>query len=277
VVLYVESAKDGRRFFELSKRLGKKKPVIVLKGGRTSAGTSAAASHTGALASNMKVFNAACKQAGIVQADSSIELLDFSAALSSLPLPKSNHVALLTLGGGWGVIASDLCEENGLIVPKLSEEIIAKINLLLPPFWSHANPIDVVTDMNTDTSLKIMEELSQWSGCDAIIHMGMIGRKIMIRYVLEATVAVDKKYDNKFVADVLQYIDAFEKKTIEQSVKLMEKFNKPIIGVYLLNDDSTKIVTDVAGCNYKGINFITPERAVKTLAKMYQYSRWLNG
>jgi acyl-CoA synthetase (NDP forming) len=275
VVLYIESIKNGRRFFESAMRVGKKKPVIVLKGGRTSAGAHAAASHTGAMASDVKVFMSACRQAGIIQAESPMDLLDLSAAFSSLPLPKGNNVGLLTLGGGWGVVASDLSEENGLKVPKLSEEVISQINKLLPPFWSHANPIDVVGEMNTETYMKILEELIQWPGCDAIIHMGIIGRKIMIKAIMESTVAVDKKYDYKFVEDSLLYIDNFEKQTIIQTVKLMEKYNKPIIGVYLLNDDETRTVTNVDDCKYKGVNFITPEKAVKALAKMYQYSKWL--
>ncbi|PKN52339.1 MAG: CoA-binding protein [Deltaproteobacteria bacterium HGW-Deltaproteobacteria-13] len=277
VVLYLESIKNGRRFFESAKRVGKIKPIIVLKGGRTTAGSHAAASHTGAMASDIKVFMAACRQAGIIQAESPTDLLDLSAAFSSLPLPKGNKVGLLTLGGGWGVVASDLCEENGLTVPKLSEAVISQINKLLPPFWSHANPIDVVGEMNADTYMKILEELIQWSDCDAIIHMGIIGRKIMIKAIMESTVAVDNKYDSKFVENSLLYIDSFEKQTIEQTVKLMEKYNKPIIGVYLLNDEQTQTVTDVNGCKHKGVNFITPERAVKSLAKMYQYSKWLNG
>jgi acyl-CoA synthetase (NDP forming) len=276
VVLYVESVKNGRRFFESAKRVGKQKPVIVLKGGRTSAGSHAAASHTGAMASDIKVFMAACRQAGIVQAESPMDLLDLSAAFSSLPLPKGNRVGILTLGGGWGVVASDLCEENGLIVPKLSEEVISKINKLLPPFWSHANPIDVVGDMNAETYMKILEELIQWSECDAIIHMGIIGRKIMIRAIMESTAIVDKKYDSAFIEQSIRYIENFEKQTIAQTVDLMGKYNKPIIGVYLLNDDTTRTVTEVNGGKYKGINFITPEKAVKALAKMYQYSRWLN-
>ncbi len=275
VVLYVESVKNGRRFFESAKRVGQHKPVIVLKGGRTEAGSSAAASHTGAMASDIKVFMAACRQAGIVQAESPMDLLDLSAAFSSLPLPKGNKVALLTLGGGWGVVASDLCEENGLIVPKLSEEVISKINKLLPPFWSHANPIDIVGEMNPETYMKILEELIQWPECDAIIHMGIIGRKIMIKAIMESTAIVDKKYDSKFVENALRYAEGFEKQTIEQTVKLMEKYNKPIIGVYLLNDDETRTVTEVNGGKYKGVNFITPEKAVKSLAKMYQYSQWL--
>ena len=75
----------------------------------------------------------------------------------------------------------------------------------------------------------------------------------------------------------MRYLEDFEKQSIERTVRLMEKYDKPIIGVYLLNDDKTRTVTDVDGCKYKGVNFITPERAVKALGKMYQYAQWLKG
>jgi acyl-CoA synthetase (NDP forming) len=277
VVLYIESIKNGRRFFEAAKRVGRKKPIIALKGGRTEAGAHAAASHTGAMASNVKVFKAACRQAGIILVEQPMDLLDLSAAFSSLPLPQGKGIGIMTLGGGWGVVASDLCIENDLEVPKLSEDVISRINKLLPPFWSHANPIDLVAEMNTELHMTILEELLQWDGCDAVIHMGMIGRRIMIKAVLESTIAVDKNYDRKYVKDTLQFLDDFEKMFVERTVRLMEKYDKPVIGVYLLNDDKTRTITDVEGCKYKGVNFITPERAVKALGKMYKYAQWLKG
>ena len=218
VVLYVESVKDGRRFFEAAKRVGKKKPVIVLKGGRTEAGAHAAASHTGAMASDVKVFDAACRQAGAVLVDKTMELLDLSAVFSSLPLPKGNKVGIMTLGGGWGVVSADLCIENGLKVPKLSPKIIDKINTILPPFWSHANPVDIVADNNPDVHKAIIEELLKWNECDAVIHMGILGRRVMVKNMLESAIAVDKKYDQKFMDDSLQMLDAFEKQFVENSV-----------------------------------------------------------
>ncbi|MCK5349272.1 MAG: acetate--CoA ligase family protein, partial [Desulfobacula sp.] len=116
VVLYIESVKNGSRFFKSAARVSRQKPVVVLKGGRTSIGEKAAASHTGAMASDTKVFDAACRQSGIIQVNQPMELLDLSAVFSSLPLPKGNRVAIMTLGGGWGVITTDLCAEHGLEV-----------------------------------------------------------------------------------------------------------------------------------------------------------------
>jgi len=275
VVLYIESIKNGRRFYEAAKRVGKKKPVIALKGGRTEAGAHAAASHTGAMASNVKVFNAACRQSGIILVENPMDLLDLSASFSSLPLPKGKKVGIVTLGGGWGVVASDLCMEHGLEVPLLSEQVIGNINKILPPFWSHANPIDIVGEMNPEIYMTVLEELLLWPECDAVIHMGIIGRRIMIQAVMESTVAIDKNYNQKFMDDSLTYLDAYETQFIEKTARLMEKYNKPIIGVYLLNDNKTRTITEAEGCKYKGVNFITPERAVKALAKMYQYTQWL--
>jgi acyl-CoA synthetase (NDP forming) len=277
VVMYIESIKNGRRFFNAARRVGRKKPVIALKGGRTQAGASAAASHTGAMASNIKVFEAACKQAGVIEAKQPMDLLDLSAAFSSLPLPQGNRVGILTLGGGWGVVASDLCTENGLVVQPLSGSIIEKINHWLPPFWSHANPVDLVGGMNTDIHMAITEELLRWEECDAIIHMGIIGRRMMIKSVMESAIAIDKAYDQQFLENSLNSLKAYEQGLVEQTVRIMEKYQKPVIGVYLLTDETTRTVIEIEDQKYKGIAFPSPERAVKSLAKMYQYSQWLKG
>lgn len=275
VVLYMESVKNGKRFYEAARRVGMKKPVIALKGGRTEAGATAAASHTGAMASNIKVFEAACAQAGIVRADQPMDLLNLSAAFSSLPLPKGNRVAILTLGGGWGVVASDLCNENGLVVQPLAPRIIEKINHWLPSFWSHANPVDLVAEMNTDIHVAIAEELLQWEECDAIIHMGIIGRKVMIEGVLDSTIAVDKAYDHKFKEDSLELLKVYERELVAKTTDIMGKYHKPVIGVYLLTDENTHTVVEIEGQKYKGVVFPSPERAVRVLAKMYRYAGWL--
>lgn len=275
VVLYIESVKNGKRFYQAAKRVGLKKPVIALKGGRTEAGAIAAASHTGAMASNVRVFEAACAQAGIVRADQPMDLLDLSAAFSSLPLPRGNRVAILTLGGGWGVVASDLCNENGLVVQPLAEGIINKINKWLPPYWSHANPVDLVAEMNTDIHVAIAEELLQWEECDAIIHMGIIGRRVMIEGALNSTLVVDKAYGQKYKEDSLELLKDYERELVARTVSVMEKYHKPVIGVYLLTDETTRTVIEIEGQKYKGIVFPSPERAVSVLAKMYRYARWL--
>lgn len=274
VVLYIEGVKDGRRFFESAKRVGKRKPVIALKGGRTQAGASAAASHTGAMASDVRVYEAACRQAGIIQVEHSMDLLDLSAAFSSLPLPRGNRVGMMTLGGGWGVVASDLCLEYGLEVPKLSEELISRISKRLPDYWSHSNPVDVVAKADAKIHMAIVEELLQWPECDAVIHMGSLGQILMRKSLLNSMAVMDSRYAPDLLEAYLKKQVVFEAEVNERTVRLMEKYQKPVVGVYWLSDEKSRTVTEINGCQYKGINFTTPERAVKALAKMYQYVKW---
>ncbi|MDX2452913.1 acetate--CoA ligase family protein, partial [Desulfosarcina sp.] len=172
VMLYIESVKQGRRFFESACRVSHKKPIVLLKGGQTQAGNRAAASHTGAMASDTRLFDAVCRQAGIVKVDLPMELLDLSAAFSSLPLPQGNRVAIMTLGGGWGVVTADLCDQFGLDVPELSPELIVRIDQILPPYWSRSNPIDLVGENDLSVPLTVMEALLQWEACDAVINLG---------------------------------------------------------------------------------------------------------
>jgi acyl-CoA synthetase (NDP forming) len=276
VVLYVESLKDGRRFFEATRRVAHKKPVIMLKGGRTRAGNRAAASHTGALASDIKVFEAACPQAGVVLGETSMDLLDLSAAFSSLPLPKGGRIAVMTLGGGWGVITADLCVEHGLEVPDLSPNIISRIDQVLPPYWSRSNPVDLVAEMDLSVPMILIEELTKWDGCDAVIHLGILGRQLFIRRMIESSLAVDQNCDHKFFREIPRRLVEFELSFNEHVIRLMEKYGKPILGVRLLSDESTRNIAEIEGSPYKGVSFLTPERAVKALAGMYSYKRWLN-
>lgn len=275
VVLYLESVKDGRRFFEAARRVGRKKPVVVLKGGRTKAGHRAASSHTGALASNLKVFNAACKQAGIVLVDRTIELLDVSAVFSSLPLPKGNRVAIITMGGGWGVVGADLCIEYGLEVPELSQEIIGQINKLLPPYWSHSNPVDLVAEFDHRISAAIIELLLQWEGCDAVLQLGILGHVALTRFMVSSTLVADPTCDGEALKKIPGLLGEYETRYIERLAQLMEKYEKPILAVNMIADENLRTIMNVKGSPYKGVTFSTPERAVKSLAKMYEYHRWL--
>jgi acyl-CoA synthetase (NDP forming) len=274
VVLYVEGVKNGRRFFESARRVGKKKPVVMLKGGRTQAGNRAAASHTGALASNVRVFEAAARQAGIVVVEQPMDLLDLSAAFSSLPLPRGNRVAVMTLGGGWGVVASDLCVENGLVIPELSAELIAHIDQLLPPYWSRANPIDLVGEFTPHIPMQVMEALMKWDGCDAVIHLGILGLRVIMNQMVASIRAVDPAMDRAVLEAIPGALVEFERAYLGHAAELMDRCGKPILGVNLLPDEDARTVTDIAGSQYKGVSFLTPERAVKSLARMYAYRKW---
>ena len=276
VILYVESVKNGRRFFESARRVGHKKPIVLLKGGRNDAGNRAAASHTGAMTTDIKIFEAACRQAGVVLAQEPMDLLDLAAAFSSLPLPEDRRAAIVTLGGGWGVVTADLCGEYGLEVPELSKELIDKMDQMLPAYWSRSNPIDLVGIRDPAVPLAILEELMKWDGCDAVINLGIMGRRIMVKRFGLSVLKADPQYDQAFVDQMNQGFFDFEKQYIEHIVNLMEKYQKPIFGVSLLPDEKNQTLYRVDGSEFKGVFYPTPERAVKSFAKMVDYNRFLN-
>jgi len=274
IILYVESIKDGKRFFKTAQKVSRKKPVVLLKGGRTDAGSRAAASHTGAMASNIRILNAACKQAGVVLADQPMDLLDLSAAFSSLPLPRGKRVAVMTLGGGWGVVTTDLCIEAGLEVPHLTSDIIAEIDQILPPFWSKENPVDLVGEMGAEIPVKVLEILTRWDQCDAIIHLGVVGRIRLIDAMVRAARDTGQEVNQEaYDLGMKMYKDS-EADVFKHSAELMMKYGKPILGVFL-DDVHSKTIMEIPGSPYSGIAFLTPERAVKVLSRMVSYQNWL--
>ena len=210
VMLYVESVKNGRRFLESCRRVGKNKPIVLMKGGQSQAGNKAAASHTGAMSSDSRIFDAVCRQAGIVKVERSMDLLDLSAAFSSLPLPRGNRAAIMTLGGGWGVVTADLCSEYHIEVPELSPELIAHINTILPPYWSHSNPVDIVGENDMTIPMRIMEALMKWDGCDAVINLGIMGRRILANKLAESISKADPTYSAEFLAMMGEKLIEFE-------------------------------------------------------------------
>ena len=195
------------------------------------------------MASNTRLFDAVCRQAGIVKVDQPMELLDLSAAFSSLPLPKGKRVAIMTLGGGWGVVTADLCDQFGLEVPDLSAELIARIDKVLPPYWSRSNPIDLVGENDPSIPLTVMEALLQWDGCDAVINLGILGRRIFLKRLADSVKTADPSYDQELLDDTVKMFTDFENGYIEHIVKLMEKTGKPVFGVSLLTDDKKCLIS----------------------------------
>lgn len=275
-LLYVESVKNGRRFFEGARRVGQKKPIVLLKGGQSQAGKRAAASHTGALTSDSRVFDAVCRQAGIVKVDKSMELLDLGAAFSSLPLPKGNRAAIMTLGGGWGVVAADLCSQFDLDVSELSTDIIKDIDKILPPYWSRSNPIDLVGEQDPTIPRTVLELLLKWDGCDAVINLGFVGRRHVLKSHGESVLKADPTYSPEFIKKIHRDFKKSEKDYIAQIIDLMEKYHKPVFGVSMLPDEKHQTVYPHKKHTLKGVFFPTPERAVGAFAKMVQYQKFLN-
>ena len=143
IAQHCEDLKDGRAFAEVAKRVSKKKPVVVLKAGRTSMGARAASSHTGALAGNDKIYDDVFKQSGVIRARSLRDLLEFARGIPVLPTPKGNNVVIITGAGGSGVLLSDACVDNGLSLMAMPPDLDAAFRKFIPPFGAAGNPVDI--------------------------------------------------------------------------------------------------------------------------------------
>ena len=143
IAQHCEDLKDGRAFAEVAKRVSKKKPIVVLKAGRTAAGAKAASSHTGALAGNDKIYEDVFNQSGVIRARSLRDMLEFARGIPVLPTPKGENVVIITGAGGSGVLLSDACIDNKLSLMTIPPDLDAAFRKFIPPFGAAGNPVDI--------------------------------------------------------------------------------------------------------------------------------------
>lgn len=240
IAIYLESTSDGARFLKVAKEVVKNKPIVVLKAGKTRKGSEAVMSHTGALAGEYEVYQAAFKQAGIIEASDTEELFDFANALAKQPPLKDNKIAIITDGGGFGVVATDFAAMHGLELPQFSNETINKIKAAVPEHVPIKNPLDVTGDATTE------------------------------RYaaVLDAVMA-DKEISGIVIIVLLQ-IPTLDEKVIEVIAE-KKSYGKPIT-VCMTGGSWT--IEHMRTLEQKGIPvYLIPERAVSAMAALYQYGK----
>lgn len=143
IAMHCEDLKDGRAFAEVAQRVSKKKPVIVLKAGRTAYGAKAAASHTGALAGDDKIYDDVLRSAGVIRAPSLRSMLEYARGLQVLPTPRGENVVVITGAGGSGVLLSDACHDDGLTLMSMPADLDAAFRKFIPPFGAAGNPVDI--------------------------------------------------------------------------------------------------------------------------------------
>ena len=171
ILLYVEAVTHARKFMSAARAAARIKPVLVVKGGRQSAGAKVAASHTGALAGSDPVYNAAFARAGVLRVDDVADLFAAAALLTSGPLPQGDRLAIVTNGGGFGVLATDTLIGSGGRLAALSPETLARLDGCLPPTWSHANPVDIIGDANGVRDHDAMAAVIADPNVDAVLAM----------------------------------------------------------------------------------------------------------
>ena len=173
ILLYVEAIKDARKFMSAARAAARIKPVVVVKSGRMALGAKAAATHTGALAGSDAVYDAAFRRAGILRVSDLRELFDCAETLGRVESPPGKRLAILTNGGGIGVLAIDRLSELGGVPAPITPETRAKLDAVLPPTWSGSNPVDIVGDADSARYAAALEVLLADTSNDAILVMNV--------------------------------------------------------------------------------------------------------
>jgi acyl-CoA synthetase (NDP forming) len=208
IAMHAEDLKDGRSFAEVASRVSKKKPIVMLKAGRTQLGARAAASHTGALAGNDKIYDDVLRASGVIRAMSLNDLLQFARGLPVLPSPKGENIVIVTGAGGSGVLLSDAVVDNGLSLMKFPKDLDEAFKKFIPPFGASGNPVDITggeppTTYEKTIRLALEDErihaliLGYWH---TIITPPMVFAELCARVVQEAR---DKGIDKPVVASLV--------------------------------------------------------------------------
>ena len=203
VLMYLENFGNPGRFVELARRISRRKPICVVKSGRTGAGQRAAASHTGALAGTELATEAVMAQSGVIRAQTVEELFDLAMAFSNQPLPQGNRVAIVTNAGGPGIIIADTCEANGLTVTALAPETEQTLRSRLPEEASVRNPVDMIATATPESYEFALDCVLNDPNVDAAFAAFVPPLNVQTRDVAEAIVRVNARHPEKPVLAVL--------------------------------------------------------------------------
>jgi acyl-CoA synthetase (NDP forming) len=260
VLVYLEGIDDGRRLFDVASATSRKKPVVVLRGGLTEHGGRAAASHTGAMAGSAAVYEAAARQAGLVACTSVQEALDLTTALAHLPLPKGRRVAVVTNGGGAGVLAADEMSRQQLTLLDPPSALLAELDEILPPFWSRRNPFDMVATAGGDVGPRVVEAVTRCPDVDAVVVLSVLGVPNTGDEVRAQSSTGD--YDD---------FSPWEQRYLDGVAELMAETGKPIINV---PDLPIRRALYAGDHPFAPVVVPTPRAAALVIARMARYSEW---
>lgn len=262
IVMYVEGIADGRRFYDVARAATVRKPVVVVRGGMSAFGRRAATSHTGALAGSAEVFAAAARQAGVVTCDDPEEALDVASLLAYAPHPAGPRVAVVSLGGGWGVLAADELAASGLRLAELPDDVVAALDGLLPPFWSRGNPVDLVASVTHGVPESVIELVASCEVVDAVVALALIGSPSSGR-------PGQARPPDAGAAGRFAGLTAQEKALLEHIAAVMERTGKPVVSVPLCPVERS--VFPGLG-PYAPVLLPSPPAAIRALARATWYA-----
>lgn len=266
---YVEGIGDGEAFARGMADVARRKPVVILKGGATDAGSRAAASHTGSLASDDRVFDGIARQVGINRAATVEEAFEAAATFATQPLPTGNRVVVLTTVGGWGVAAADAISRTSLQLAELPEDLYDSIDGLLPPRWSRNNPIDLAGGETRDTIPEIIDLVTKHPEVDAVLYLG-----IGIQSNQAALLRSGGFYPGHGLERMADFHERQDARYAEAACDASDAYAKPVLVVTELavthpDNPGPRTVRERGRLAYASAN-----RAVTALDHLWRYRRW---
>jgi acyl-CoA synthetase (NDP forming) len=266
---YVESVGDGRAFYDEARRTTAAQPLVVLQGGTTAGGRRAAASHTGSLASDARVFAGMCRQAGISQATTVEEAFEAAATFATQPLPAGPAVVVVTTVGGWGVATADAISRSELSLAALPDNLRAALDGILPPRWSRNNPIDLAGSETRDTLPAVLDLVARHPAVDAVIFLG-----IGIQSNQARMMRTGEFYPDHGLERVVDFHERQDARYAEVAAAVSDATGKPILVATELAvtdpDNPGPRAVRATGRHCSG----SATRAVTALEHLWRYSRY---
>ena len=222
---YVEGIVDGRGLMDRLAGAAARKPLVLVKGGATEGGAQAAASHTGALAANDKIFDGECRAAGITRAATVTEAFEAAATFATQPLPKGPNTIVLTTAGGWGVVTADaITRDPDIVLMDLPDDLRRAIDTKLPPRWSRNNPVDCAGGEVRDTIPEVMALIAEHPDVDAVIYLGLGIQSNQARMMSEG-----RFYPDHGLERIVAYHQRQDERFAEAAHELSLATGKPIL------------------------------------------------
>jgi acetyltransferase len=266
---YVEGVTDGRAFFERMRSVAERMPLVLVKGGASDVGARAAASHTGSLGTDDRVFDGACRQAGVVRAATIEEAYEAAATFATQPLPAGPNVCVVTTAGGWGVVTADAVgRTRNLRLLPLPDDLKKELDRHLPPRWSRNNPIDMAGGETKDTIPTVLEIVANHPEVDSVVMLG-VG--------IQANQGRMEK-DGPFFPDhglerIVGYHERQDRRFTETAAAVSAHVGKPILVATELSMVDPENAA-VAGCRDAGrLCYASANRAVVALSHLWDHAR----
>jgi acetyltransferase len=266
---YIETVRDGTALMARLGDVAARKPLVVLKGGATAGGARAAASHTGALAADDKLFDGACRAHGITRAAGVEEAFEAAATFATQPLPNGPRVVVLTTAGGWGVVTADaISRDGGLSLLELPDDLRMAIDAHLPPRWSRNNPVDCAGGETRDTIPTVLQLLAEHPDVDAIVYLGLGIQSNQARMMREGGF-----YPGHGLERIVDYHERQDRRFAEAAAELSDSSGKPILCATELAVADPSNPGPAAVRATGRLVYPSGERAVAALGHLYRYAR----